>query len=169
MKKIIAINASSRTTWNMKLWIRILIFMLTLSVAFISGGCTYFSKDVSTVKDEDELTVILHAGGGYGELTYLNAQETFEYYYNMGYRYFEYDLRLSSDGGIIATHAWEHIAVAVSNDITYEEIRRNSQNILAFFCKQVYNILITEQTGACIQAERKVRPSTENLIWIMPT
>lgn len=56
-------------------------------------------------------------------MTYLNAQETFEYYYNMGYRYFEYDLRLSSDGRIIATHAWEHIAVSNANDITYEEFK----------------------------------------------
>ena len=47
------------------------------------------------------------------KLSHHMEYEMFEYYYNMGYRYFEYDLRLSSDGRIIATHAWEHIAVAV--------------------------------------------------------
>ena len=56
-------------------------------------------------------------------MTHLNAQETFEYYYDMGYRYFEYDLRLSSDGRIIATHAWEHIDVPNPYSITYEEFK----------------------------------------------
>ncbi len=74
-------------------------------------------------KTEDELIVILHAGGGYEGLTHLNAQETFEYYYGMGFRYFEYDLRLSSDGRIIATHAWEHIDTEDPYGITYDEFK----------------------------------------------
>lgn len=76
-----------------------------------------------TPKSPEELTVILHAGGGAGDMTHLNAQETFEYYYNMGYRYFEYDLRLSSDGRIIATHAWEHLSPKDTSNITYEEFK----------------------------------------------
>jgi glycerophosphoryl diester phosphodiesterase len=76
-----------------------------------------------TAKSPEELTVILHAGGSAGELTYLNAQETFEYYYNLGYRYFEYDLKLSSDGRIIATHEWEYLTVANPENITYEEFK----------------------------------------------
>ncbi len=31
-------------------------------------------------------------------------------YYEMGYRLFEYDLKLSSDGKLIATHSWEHLS-----------------------------------------------------------
>lgn len=57
-------------------------------------------------------------------MTHLNAQETFEYYYNMGYRYFEYDLRLSSDGRIIATHAWEHIDISDPSNISYEDFKK---------------------------------------------
>ncbi len=53
--------------------------------------------------------------------THLNAQETFEYYYERGYRYFEYDLRLSADGRIICTHAWEHLTVTDTTTVTYEE------------------------------------------------
>lgn len=89
---------------------------------FSSSGC--FTADITTTVPTDEFIVILHAGGGYGDLTHLNAQETFEYYYDMGYRYFEYDLRLSSDGRIIATHAWEHIDVSNSDNITYEEFKQ---------------------------------------------
>jgi glycerophosphoryl diester phosphodiesterase len=69
-----------------------------------------------------ELTVILHAGGGWGGQTHLNAQETFEYYYNQGYRYFEYDLKLSTDGRIIATHDWEHLEL-YRPEITYDEFK----------------------------------------------
>lgn len=60
-------------------------------------------------KSVEDLDIILHAGGGMDGLTYLNAQETFLYYYNLGYRTFEYDLRLSTDGRLIGTHAFEHI------------------------------------------------------------
>ncbi len=69
------------------------------------------------------MIVILHAGGSTDGLTNLNAQETFEYYYSLGYRYFEYDLRLSSDGRIIGTHAWEHLSVRDTDTITYQEFK----------------------------------------------
>ena len=55
-------------------------------------------------------TVILHAGGGADGLRYLNAQETFYTYYDLGYRVFEYDLKLSSDGRLIGTHSGEHLS-----------------------------------------------------------
>lgn len=68
--------------------------------------------------------VILHAGGGYDGLTYLNAQETFNIYYQQGYRYFEYDVKLSSDGKIIGSHAGEHLGYATPEDLTYEEFKK---------------------------------------------
>ncbi len=58
----------------------------------------------------DELTVILHAGGALDGKRLLNCQEAFYYYYALGYRLFEYDLRLSSDGKLIGTHNWEHLS-----------------------------------------------------------
>jgi glycerophosphoryl diester phosphodiesterase len=76
-----------------------------------------------TPKPVDELITILHAGGGADGMTHLNAQETFDYYYNLGYRYFEYDLKLSVDGRIIATHAGEHLEVNNPQDFTYEEFK----------------------------------------------
>lgn len=57
----------------------------------------------------EELTVILHAGGELEGKKLLNCQEAFYRYYDMGFRYFEYDLKLSCDGRLIATHSWEHL------------------------------------------------------------
>ena len=88
-----------------------------------STEATTSASTAFTPKTPEELIVILHAGGSAGGLTHLNAQETFEYYYNLGYRYFEYDLKLSSDGRIIATHAWEHLNPENPYDITYEEFK----------------------------------------------
>lgn len=93
-------------------------FLFILSMNACCRNDTVFAP-----KSVDELVVILHAGGGFDEMTYLNAQETFDYYYNLGYRYFEYDLRLSSDGRIIATHAWEHIHVQDPENISYEAFK----------------------------------------------
>ena len=108
-----------------KLLTRIILLLLLISLVFSLWGCSP-TNEYSQTASKDDLMVILHAGGGYGDLTHLNAQETFEYYYNMGYRYFEYDLRLSSDGRIIATHAWEHIDISNPYDITYDEFKQLS-------------------------------------------
>lgn len=88
-----------------------------------AASSTAASTAAFTPKSPEELTVILHAGGGKDGITHLNAQETFEYYYSQGYRYFEYDLRLSSDGRIIATHAWEHLSPEDPYNITYDEFK----------------------------------------------
>ena len=85
---------------------------------------TIAPKDTSIVpKDTSELIVFLHAGGSVGDITHLNAQETFAYYYKLGYRYFEYDLRLSSEGRLIASHAGEHLGEVDLDNITYEEFK----------------------------------------------
>ena len=77
-----------------------------------------------------------------------------------------------------------HFVILCKCTISQSETNVNTQNLhcwkkvifriilekaIAKFINKVYNILTTKQTGACIQAERKVWPSTENLIWIMPT
>ena len=99
-------------------------FSLFISLVFLLLGVSCNEPSGTFVpKKPEELIVILHAGGGADGLTHLNAQETFEEYYDLGYRYFEYDLRLSSDGRIIATHAWEHLNPQNPYDITYEEFK----------------------------------------------
>ncbi|MGM9632354.1 MAG: glycerophosphodiester phosphodiesterase family protein [Eubacteriales bacterium] len=105
------------------------IFLLLIAV--LSIICLYVScfdgldTDISDIEDlpndgEGISIKILHAGGAYDGKSYLNAQEAFDYYYSQGYRYFEYDLKLSSDGRLIATHDFEYLPISDGN-ITYEE------------------------------------------------
>ena len=70
----------------------LLIFMLLCS--FIPTSCTQNTPP----NEKKEVIAILHAGGELDGNTYLNCQEAFYEYYEQGYRYFEYDFKLSSDG-----------------------------------------------------------------------
>ncbi|MBQ8140886.1 MAG: hypothetical protein IJ038_04225 [Clostridia bacterium] len=73
------------------------------------------------ISDEAEnVGLILHAGGG-DDLTYLNSQETFYRYYDMGYRYFEYDLKLLCNGRVVGTHNWEYLDVDEVFRLTYDD------------------------------------------------
>ena len=90
---------------------------LLLFMALLFTPLTACSK-----KSEIEIN-ILHAGGGENSNVYLNAQETFEGYYSKGCRYFEYDLKLSSDGRIIGSHAGEHLPNVNFQTITYAEFK----------------------------------------------
>ena len=112
-------------------WKRLLslCFVWILTVSFLSCNAGFRNASLTTdtpsweITLPEEMTVILHAGGSADGMTHLNAQETFGYYYDLGYRYFEYDLRLSSDGRLIATHAWEHLDVCDPDLLTYEEFK----------------------------------------------
>lgn len=89
------------------------VALIIIAISLVCVGCA----------NNQKLIIILHAGGSDNNLTYLNAQETFDTYYNQGYRYFEYDLQLSSDGRIIGTHSWEHLDVENYDSITYQEFK----------------------------------------------
>ncbi len=95
---------------------QILASIICIALVLVSICVTFFVE-----KKNDEIITILHAGGGYSGSTYLNAQETFDIYYNNGCRYFEYDLKLSSDGRIIGSHAWEHLDVEDIYSLTYDD------------------------------------------------
>ena len=72
----------------------------------------------------EELIPILHAGGAWEGVPYLNAQEAFLYYYEQGYRIFEYDLSLSLDGRLIGMHDGAHWGDCDVLSLTYEEFRQ---------------------------------------------
>ncbi len=104
--------------------------LLTIAVVFSSTlpfhSCTSEETPLSISSESceiEDLTVILHAGGGADGLDYLNAQETFELYYSLGYRYFEYDLKLSTDGRLISSHSGEYLDCATPEQLTYEEFK----------------------------------------------
>jgi glycerophosphoryl diester phosphodiesterase len=91
--------------------------MMTVAV----GACSKTGKATEGDKAPTSPIIILHAGGGVNGLRYLNAQETFEGYYQQGYRYFEYDLKLSTDGKLIASHAGEHLGHNSPENLTYHD------------------------------------------------
>lgn len=99
-----------------------IIVGLLLMVAGVLG--LVLSRRPLNFPDTPEIA-ILHAGGGDHSLTYLNAQETFAPYYAAGYRYFEYDLRLSTDGHLIGTHDYEWFDdPTVMNGISYDAFKQ---------------------------------------------
>ena len=51
--------------------------------------------------------VIAHAGGGLDGKTYLNSKEAFFVHYRQGTRTFEFDIMLTKDNEVIATHEFE--------------------------------------------------------------
>ena len=76
------------------------------------------------IRKNQKHTYILHAGGSLDNLTYLNCQESFSYYYELGFRYFEYDFELSSDGKLIGTHYYNHLEkYNINESTTYEEFK----------------------------------------------
>ncbi len=82
------------------------------------------SCDVQTGgKSQKPLDAILHAGGGKDGVTYLNATEPFYEYYAAGYRYFEYDLMLSSDGRIIGAHEDVYFSAEELRALGYEQFK----------------------------------------------
>lgn len=101
--------------------IQLMFVGILAAMALSLGACTNPNQSMVEEKEEVSPVVILHAGGGVDGLRYLNAQETFETYYQQGYRYFEYDLKLSTDGKLIASHAGEHLDGITPEELTYEE------------------------------------------------
>lgn len=55
----------------------------------------------------DKNRFIAHAGGGINGQKYLNSLEALNQNYSQGLRLFELDLKLTSDGFIVAVHDWE--------------------------------------------------------------
>ena len=95
---------------------RSVFILITVIFSFLTFvGCAPKEKGSQTEKEQlnvidlECLTVILHAGGELDGMRLLNCQEAFYVYYEKGYRIFEYDLKLSSDGKLIGTHSWEHL------------------------------------------------------------
>lgn len=50
-----------------------------------------------------------HALGNYRGFTYLNCKEALEHSYKTGFRFFEVDIQLTSDGHFVAYHLWTQV------------------------------------------------------------
>ena len=70
-----------------------------------------FAVTPSVFADSDDWVtsnpLIAHAFGGIDDKTYTNSLEAFQTNYDKGFRVFEVDLILTSDGGLAARHDWQ--------------------------------------------------------------
>ncbi len=55
------------------------------------------------------VTEIAHAGGEIHGLAYTNSLEALNFSYSRGFRYFEVDLNLTTDGQIVLLHDWDNM------------------------------------------------------------
>jgi glycerophosphoryl diester phosphodiesterase len=75
-------------------------------VSSISSSST-FAQTTSQVPDPwTTHTYIAHELGGIGNDTLINSVDTFNLYYQKGFRVFETDLTLTSDDKLVANHDW---------------------------------------------------------------
>lgn len=69
---------------------------------------------------------IAHALGGYNETTYLNCKEAFEQNYSKGYRLFEMDFLMSSDGIVVGMHDGQEKAFGLHTNFSHEQFKASS-------------------------------------------
>lgn len=102
---------------------RFLNIVFTILLVILIASLPFYAFFL--INDDKQKTYILHAGGGSNNLTYLNSEETFEIYYNQGYRVFEYDFELSTDNKMIGTHDYNYIdQYSNSNSFNYDEFKQ---------------------------------------------
>ncbi len=98
------------------------IMAAALAVSLLSCGCMTArsetladpSGEAATEEVQPEETeewyvdnkLICHALGKVDDYTYLNCKEGLEQNYEKGFKVFECDLALTSDGGLVAVHDW---------------------------------------------------------------
>lgn len=99
--------------------------MLLLAFALVFSGCSsvFQGEDetyATTIYNPNsvERKVIAHSMGGLEGEEYLGCYQCFLYQYDRGTRYFEIDLRFSTDGRLFSTHMFENIG---GSNMTYSE------------------------------------------------
>ena len=84
-------------------------FTLILFACFFFCLCCLISISLlSNQKIEDSHKFVIHAGGGFNNISYLNSQEGMQHYAEMGYTLFELDFIYTSDNLIACSHIFEH-------------------------------------------------------------
>lgn len=95
--------------------------------------------------------LLAHALGGYKGHTYLNTEECFFNAIQSGYKYFEVDLKLTTDGYLVCSHGWNKQNCDITG-MKYDESFENmtyelfmSQKILGMpvmDAKRMYQLLV---------------------------
>ena len=98
------------------------IFILVLSGCNISGQDDQIEDVIPNYDNTIYEQVIIHAMGRINGEDYLNCLDCFYYHHDRGAKYFEIDLRYSTDGKLIASHMFEN--TPDGENMTYEEFKQ---------------------------------------------
>jgi len=86
------------------------VILLTICVIFVNWGMVWpvWNKQAAaqTIEQWESNRLIAHALGGIEGSKYTNSYDAFITNYNKGYRLFEADLLLTTDGELVARHDW---------------------------------------------------------------
>jgi len=86
------------------------VLLLTFGLIFFTWGMVWPIGDqqaaAQNIDQWQENKLIAHALGGIQGSKYTNSYDAFVSNYNKGYRLFEADLLLTSDGELVARHDW---------------------------------------------------------------
>ncbi len=140
-----------------------------------------FSKDKEIMNKKFLLkkdTFIAHAGGSIDNYVYTNSLESLEKNYNLGARYFELDLLLTSDNKIVATHDWEswkqrtnyegNIPPTLKNFLDFKIDGKftplSEIEIIDWFVKHPEAVLITDKLDDALLIKDKFKKIENNLI-----
>jgi glycerophosphoryl diester phosphodiesterase len=75
----------------------------------VKNKVSYFSEPKPDFEPRID-RYIAHAGGMIDGVMYTNSKEALDKSYESGFRYFELDIELTSDGHFVAAHDWKHWA-----------------------------------------------------------
>ncbi|WP_226036339.1 glycerophosphodiester phosphodiesterase family protein [Aquibacillus saliphilus] len=79
--------------------------IIVISLLLIFTGCT--GNEINDSYSWTENKFIAHAAGDIDGVVYTNSLEAFRKSYEEGYRLFEIDISITSDGELVARHGWE--------------------------------------------------------------
>ena len=140
-----------------------------------------FTKDRKMVDKEFLLkkdTFIAHAGGSIENYVYTNSLESLQKNYNLGARYFELDLLVTSDKKIVAAHDWVSwkkrtkyngvVPPNLENFLNYkidEKFTPLSENeIIEWFVKHPDTTLVTDKLDDALLIKKTFKKIQNNLI-----
>ena len=140
-----------------------------------------FTKDNKLLKKKFLLkddTFIAHAGGMINTSIYTNSLEALNSSYNLGARYFELDLRLTSDKKIVATHDWHswkkrtkyegNIPPTLKNFLEYKIDKKFSpldeKEILNWFLEHPDATLVSDKLDDALIISKVFKKIENNLI-----
>ncbi len=117
------------------------MLICTASMSFASSAAIIdvYSSEIPEVEDLGDLAdsvgkyqkmEIAHAMGKVDGISYTNSKEAMERSYALGFRIFECDFSVTSDGGLVALHSWDEWQDSMSGGM-YTDTRPTTEQFLS--------------------------------------